>query len=495
MKLRTSITHPLQIADVRAGEGMGRIGITFCPGKCQSDAMTGPWKRDLAADLQAISSWGAAAVVTLVEDHELHDLEVPHLGSAVRERQMSWFHLPIPDVTAPGPDFEEGWRSAGEGLRALLRDGHDVLVHCKGGLGRAGTISARLLVELGWRPEEAIAAVRRARPNALETGGQERHVLALAPMEEPQPDRSRLAVIDRALGALMGLAVGDALGTTLEFRRRDSSPPVIDLVGGGPFSLRSGEWTDDTAMALALADSLVHCDGLDEHDLMKRFVSWWRSGEYSCTGTCFDIGITTREALQRFERNGQPVAGRTDPNTAGNGSLMRLAPVVIYAVGRPDVNSSDLAARQSATTHGAQACLDACRLFAAMLFDAIKGAPRTHVIRTPVGEVHESLAPIAAGSYRGAHRDRIKSSGYVVHTLEAALWCVSRTTSFRDAVVLAANLADDADTVAAVTGQLAGAIHGLQGIPKEWIGRLAWADRIETLGRTLCAGSRKETEA
>lgn len=489
MKPRTSITHPLQIAEVRAGEGMGRIGITFCPDKCQSNAMTGPWERDLAADLETISNWGAAAVVTLVEDHELRDLEVPHLGTAVRERHMSWFHLPIPDVTASGLGFEEAWTSAGEDLRALLRDGHDVLVHCKGGLGRAGTISARLLVELGWRAEEAIAAVRRARPNALETAGQERHVLALVPLEEPRPDRSRPAVIDRALGALMGLAVGDALGTTLEFRQRDSAPPVTDMVGGSPFRLRPGEWTDDTAMALALAESLIHCDGLDERDLMDRFVSWWRSGEYSCTGTCFDIGITTREALQRFERAGQPIAGRTDPNTAGNGSLMRLSPVALHAVGRPDADLAQLATRQSATTHGAQACLDACRLFAAMLFEAIQGAPRSQIMRTVVSDVHESLGPIIAATYRGARREQILSSGYVVHTLEAALWCVSRTTSFRDAVVLAANLADDADTVAAVTGQLAGAIYGLQGIPGEWRERVAWSGRIQALGQSLCKRS------
>src|ERR1700754_2398601 len=109
------------------------------------------------------------------------------------------------------------------------------------------------------------------------------------------------AVRDRAVGALVGLAVGDAVGTTLEFSRRDSMPPLKDMVGGGPFRLQPGQWTDDTSMALCLADSLLACDGLNQHDLMQRFLRWWRDGENSCTGECFDIGITTRTALMRFE--------------------------------------------------------------------------------------------------------------------------------------------------------------------------------------------------
>jgi ADP-ribosylglycohydrolase len=130
---------------------------------------------------------------------------------------------------------------------------------------------------------------------------------------------------DRAIGALVGLAVGDSIGTSLEFSERDSRPPVNDMVGGGPFRLRPGEWTDDTAMALCLADSLLACDGLDQRDLIERFCQWWRNGENSCTGDCFDVGITTREALWHFENTGDPIAGGTEPHKAGNGSLMRLA--------------------------------------------------------------------------------------------------------------------------------------------------------------------------
>ncbi|MGH6846619.1 MAG: ADP-ribosylglycohydrolase family protein [Methylocella sp.] len=157
--------------------------------------------------------------------------------------------------------------------------------------------------------------------------------------------------IDRAISALLGLAVGDALGTTWEFAERETVPPLTDMIGGGPFGLKPGEWTDDTAMALCLADSLLTCAGLDQPNLMQRFCRWWRDGENSCTGDCLDIGITTSEALCHFERTGDPIAGRIEPQKAGNGSLMRLVPVAIYWHGNRA--SAEAAARaQSVTTHG-----------------------------------------------------------------------------------------------------------------------------------------------
>ena len=169
---RTSQTHPLQIAEVPTGAGQGRIGITFCPGKHDPAAATGAWARDLAADLDVIAAWGARLVLTLVEPAELVALKVPRLGEAARARGLDWRHLPIADYSVPGPAFERQWAAEGPAIRALLRAGGDVLVHCKGGLGRAGMIAARLLVELGTPPAQAIRAVRRARPGAIETPAQ-----------------------------------------------------------------------------------------------------------------------------------------------------------------------------------------------------------------------------------------------------------------------------------------------------------------------------------
>ncbi len=292
----------------------------------------------------------------------------------------------------------------------------------------------------------------------------------------------------RALGCLFGSAVGDAVGITLEFSRRDSAPPLTDLVGGGPFHLQAGQWTDDTAMALALGESLCECNGLNLLDVMERFIAWYRHGRYSCTGHCFDIGMTTRQALDRFLETGNPEAGSGSPRAAGNGSLMRLAPVPIFY--HADLSAGiEAARRQSLTTHGAAEPVDACAAYAELLIRAINGASKAEALACVIPDLTPAIAAIINGSWRDKSRDQISSSGYVVHSLEAALWCVGRSTNFREAVLLAANLGDDADTVAAITGQLAGALWGMDGIPADWLAKLAWREQIEALGLRLLAGA------
>jgi ADP-ribosyl-[dinitrogen reductase] hydrolase len=484
MSIRTSHTHPLQIAAVQPLPNSGRIGITFCPGKKQASAMTGAWDRDLGIDLDALREWGAAAIITLIEEHEFKSLGVQKLGQEVVGRHMDWLHLPIEDVSVPGPEFEAAWRQQGEGIRARLRNGFDVVVHCKGGLGRAGTVAARLLIELGWEPSEAIRAIRQVRPGAIETAGQQAYVLGLAPANERSPSQAADAVRDRAVGALVGLTVGDAVGTTLEFKARDTYPLLTDMVGGGPFRLKPGQWTDDTSMALALAESLLAHDPLDPVDLMERFVRWRDEGAYSCTGTCFDIGITVNGALTRWQQAGDPLAGSTDPQTAGNGSLMRLAPVALR-YWRDRKRLSEAAILQSRTTHGAAQAMGACEGYAQMLADAIEGRPLSEVLRPRGGELAGNIREILDGSWRGKRRDEISSSGYVAHSLEAAIWSVARTGDFRSAVLTAANLGGDADTTAAIAGQLAGAVYGNAGIPEPWLEKLAWRVQITELARSV----------
>jgi len=301
---------------------------------------------------------------------------------------------------------------------------------------------------------------------------------------ERQPNRTEDAVRDRAIGALVGLAVGDAIGTTLEFTSRDSRERVRGMEGGGPFRLKPGEWTDDSSMALALADSLLACDGIDERDLMTRFVSWWKDGAYSSTGSCFDIGMTVRAALQRYLDSGNPIAGATDPMSAGNGSLMRLSPVGIRFWNDEKLRR-EAAARQSRTTHGAPEAVDACVGYADVLADAIAGHPKSEVLADRPGEWAGLIGKIFAGSWRGKARETVKSSGYVADSLEAALWCVGRTGTFSQAVLLAANLGGDADTIAAITGQLAGALYGANAIPAKWRHELASVERIEAAASRL----------
>jgi ADP-ribosyl-[dinitrogen reductase] hydrolase len=285
--------------------------------------------------------------------------------------------------------------------------------------------------------------------------------------------------MDRFRGALLGLAVGDALGTTLEFKRPGTFEPISDMVGGGPFRLKAGEWTDDTSMALCLAESLLERGGFDPVDQLKRYVRWWKQGHLSVNGKCFDIGNTVRDALSRFERAGEPWCGSTHPKSAGNGSLMRLAPVPMYFLGKPDV--LDRCADSSRTTHGAPEAVDACRYYGGLIDDALLGAAKD-VLLAPRSGFSPKIAAVAAGSYRAR---RVEGSGYVVRSLEAALWAFHSTDTFRDGALKAVNLGDDADTTGAIFGQLAGAYYGEAGIPAEWRARLAQRELIETFADRL----------
>lgn len=280
------------------------------------------------------------------------------------------------------------------------------------------------------------------------------------------------SLLDRYRGALLGLACGDAVGTTVEFRSRGSFEPVTDMVGGGPFQLAPGQWTDDTSMALCLAESLIHCRGFDARDQMARYLNWWRWGYLSATGECFDIGMTTRAALSRFEQDGQPYAGSADPRQAGNGSLMRLAPVVLCF--QPDrAVAVAQAAESSRTTHGAPEAVDCCRLLAHVLSKALAGVDRNAWLNGAAAMLQEpAVLSLATGGWVAKSVDQIHGTGYAVQSLEAALLCVARTHSFREAVLAAVNLGDDADTTGAITGQIAGALYGASGIPAGWLERL-----------------------
>jgi len=295
---------------------------------------------------------------------------------------------------------------------------------------------------------------------------------------------------DRFLGCLLGLAVGDAVGTTLEFKPRGSFRPITDMTGGGPFHLAPGQWTDDTSMGLCLASSLVERGEFDAADQMNRYVRWHDEGYWSSNGRCFDIGNATAAALARFKRTRDPFSGSTDPQSAGNGSIMRLAPVPMFFAG--DIAKAvHYAAESSRTTHAAAECLDACRLFGGMLVRALSGLPREEVLLGDVKAFSGSPAieAIARGDYRAKAETAIRGSGYVVKSLEAALWCFDQTGSYEQAVLRAANLGDDADTTAAVCGQVAGAFYGVGGIPERWLGTLAMREEIEALASRLFACS------
>jgi ADP-ribosyl-[dinitrogen reductase] hydrolase len=301
------------------------------------------------------------------------------------------------------------------------------------------------------------------------------------------------ALLDRYQGSLLGLAVGDAVGTSVEFRSRGSFAPVTDMTGGGPFALKAGQWTDDTSMALCLAESLLNQRGFDARDQMARYLNWWQWGYLSATGECFDIGMTVRTALQKFQQTGEPFAGSADPRTAGNGSLMRLAPAALYYFPNYD-DVWIFCGESSRTTHGAPEAIECCKLFGTLLVEALRGDAKAlnlnlnlnlNADAPPLRE--PKVKAIANGSYIQKSRDEIVGSGYAVASLEAALWCFHHTDNFADAVLAAANLGDDADTTAAIVGQLAGAHYGARGIPTHWLEKLHMRDEITATATALHA--------
>ena len=290
---------------------------------------------------------------------------------------------------------------------------------------------------------------------------------------------------NRARGAMLGLACGDALGTTVEFARRDSFSLLTEMTGSGPFRVKKGDWTDDTAMALCLAASLTEQKEFDSIDQLKRYAAWYSEGYQACQAECIDIGFTTRSAIKRFMHAEVPYAGETDPLTSGNGGIMRLAPSVIAAV---DSDSAvAMAINSSRTTHASPDCLDSAKLLGLILWKLLQGESIKNVLAKLPKFTSTSpvINRIFHGYFRHLSRPQIRSGGYVIDTLEAALWSCYNATSFEEAIVLAVNLGGDADTVAAVAGQIAGAAWGETAIPERWLAELAWRDRIQTYADEL----------
>jgi ADP-ribosylglycohydrolase len=267
------------------------------------------------------------------------------------------------------------------------------------------------------------------------------------------------------------------------------------MVGGGSFGLKPGLWTDDTSMALCLAESLIEQQGFNPVHQLQKYVRWYREGHLSSTGRCFDIGNTVREALWQFQETPSPYCGSTDPWSAGNGSIMRLAPVPLFYAKRP-LEAIEKSAESSRTTHGATAAVDACRYLGALIVGAVNGVTQEELLSkcySPIpgyweeNPLVEEINEIAVGSFKHRQPPEIQGSGYVVKSLEAALWAFYHSRSFREGCLLAVNLGDDADTTGAVYGQLAGAFYGEAEIPESWRSQLFRSHLIESMADRLFA--------
>lgn len=309
--------------------------------------------------------------------------------------------------------------------------------------------------------------------------------------------------LERFRGSLLGLAIGDALGAPIEGFSRGTIPSIDGFKSYDGINRKhpipSGAWTDDTSMALCLAESLIERKGFDPRDQMERYLSWMEDGHLSCHGPAFGIGTTVRGSLLRFKRNdSNPFCGPVDPLTAGNGCIMRLAPVALFYSGNPG-NAIEKCAESSRTTHQAATAIDSCKYFGGLLVGALRGDTRDEILSelySPLGkwkpgELVKEVEEVGKGSFRRKSEHEISGSGYVVDSLEAALWAFQNSNSFREGCLRAINLGDDADTTGAVFGQLAGAYYGESGIPLEWISNVMKREEIISFSEKLHTLSNK----
>jgi ADP-ribosyl-[dinitrogen reductase] hydrolase len=460
--------------------------------------------------LAALLAAGVTTFVDLTDDGELHpylpllrELEAHRRGA----RPVVHRRLPITDMEVP---TVQRMREVLDLIDEATVRGGRVYVHCWGGVGRTGTVVGCHLVRHGLSPDEALAEVGRLFAT-MSRAKRHRH-----PEGSPQTQAQRafvkgwtersarragrpapqISYSDRFAGALLGLAVGDALGTTLEFRAPGTFRPISAMVGGGPFNLAPGQWTDDTSMAMCLAESLLRCKGFDAADQMRNYVRWVDEGFWSSTGNHFDVGNVVSRAITTFRQTGQGFAGPTEEHTAGNGSLMRLAPVPMYYED-DGARAIRMAANSSRVTHGTAMAVDACRYFAGLLVGALRGESKATLLGphyTPVpglwaaDPLHSAIAAVAAGSFHTKQPPAIRGTGFVVQSLEAALWAFATTESFAEGALEAVNLGDDADTTGAIFGQLAGAHYGVDRIPSNWLGLIARGDEIRQFARDLARG-------
>lgn len=289
---------------------------------------------------------------------------------------------------------------------------------------------------------------------------------------------------DRCYGSFFGAAVSDALGGPVEFKSRrycDENPVKdMDLINFN-FGVPPGTWTDDTSMCLCLAQSLIECGEINQSDQLKKYSDWFRRGYMSSKdNVCIDIGKCTANSILDYERNGTIKSNLTNDRYSGNGSIMRLTPIPIFYINKPLTQVLDACVKSSETTHPAIKCIIGCKILGNILYNILRGMKKENLLEQlrkdiSIDEIkcdENIFLDIYSGSFLNKTRDEIHSSGYVAHSLEAALYSFFKHTNFKDTILYSVNLGNDSDTVACITGQLTGAYYGIQSIPQNWIQKL-----------------------
>ena len=505
---RTSLSNPLEICEIACGGGV--LGLTLCPGKVASSYAGAPWRRDLALDLDRVVAWGAGMVVTLMGDQELRGMNVRDLGASVRDHGMEWIQLPIVDGAAPDGAFERRWAVFGHLIRSRLTGGERVLIHCRGGLGRAGTVAAQLLIEGGMTPVAAVAAVRAARPGAVETRAQETYLADLADLTPP-PRQSQHA--DRLIGCLLGGAVGDAFGYAVEFTKL---PEILRTYGPDGLTepeLQNGKLvvSDDTQMTLFTAEALTHtqnpgheCDVEAAAEGIRRgYLKWYatqverwhgpgsRPGRMGSFPELWARRAPGNTCLSALAAGGRGAIERPINNSKGCGGVMRVAPIGLYLQLTP-VAAFDLAARAAAFTHGHPLGYLSAGAFAHLIRQLVAGVDLLVAVEATLAHTAEwansedlvlilRRAVELAGDPSICPRNAIArlGEGWVgEEALAIALFAAMRGGSFREALALGANHNGDSDSTASIAGQIWGAVHGTAGIPVAWTSSLDVLDPL-----------------
>ncbi|AYG95653.1 ADP-ribosyl-(dinitrogen reductase) hydrolase [Brevundimonas naejangsanensis] len=506
---RTSQSDPIVFNEVRCGAGV--LGLTFCPGKSGPSVFGADWSRDLDVDLDAAVAWGASTVLTLVKPHELEMLQAPGLGAAVEARGMMWLHAPIEDLGVPDQKFEQRWCVIGHRVRMALDSGEKVVVHCRGGRGRAGMIAARLLVEMGEAPDDAIARVRAAREGAIETAEQERHV------RECWATTCNREHVDRVLGCLFGGAVGDGFGYAIEF---DRLPAIRKRYGekGLTEPVLTNERlvvSDDTQMTVFTASAVARVGEFEAAEavaaIRAAYLDWYRTQTRSGPSKV-DAGVLRHRELWARRAPGNTcisalaAGGSGEPSrpvndSKGCGGVMRVAPIGL----RRDWTEGqvfELAARAAAITHGHPTGYLSAAAAAVMVRVMVDGRG----LREALGVVARYLAAnedaqetmkAVIGVFEEPARDMLMvdveegrlGEGWVgEEALAIALYSVAASDDFRAVMRIAANHDGDSDSTASIAGQLFGARHGLSRIPWSWVSRLDVFDALcEVAGDVLAA--------
>lgn len=443
--------------------------------------------------IERLLAAGVDCFVDLTQERELPPY-ADLLPAGVRHHRM-----PIRDHGVPSePEHMLGIL---EVIESSLHSGRRVYVHCHAGIGRTGMVIGCLLAEHGLAGAAALEALNRAWrqsaraevwPSVPETASQIEYVRGWVPRLGPA-EPSGLS--SRFRGALVGLAAGDALAVATQGLEPGSFKPVTDPVGGGRFDLPAGAWSDDTAMALCLADSLSACGGFDTRDQIERYVRWQYEGYLSATGRCVGITDGTAQGLAAAQWRRQVFPGSHEPTQLDPEPLSRIAPVVMFAFARVE-EAVRLAGDAARVTSQAPAVVEACRVFAAMLHAALSGLPKDEVLAPRRGledmagaGLRPRVRSLLRGRYRGKSPGQVHTGGTIMQALEAALWAFDRTITFRDGALLAANLGERSDVVTAAYGQLAGAYYAVEGIPRAWRGSLTRLDLIEGLADQLFRAS------